>query len=61
MCDITAINVTDVTHRYDEGEVDADGEVGNGQHVRAHQLQELDGLDELLELDRSPAHRYQRV
>ena len=39
-----------VTYRYDEREVDADGEVGNGQHVRCHELAKLKSLDELGQL-----------
>lgn len=42
----------------DEGEVDADGEVGDGEHVRRRLFQEFQGLDEPLKVCSDPAHRY---
>lgn len=47
------------THRDDEGEVDADGEVGDGHHVAAHQLHKLHGLDKPEHARFSPAEGYQ--
>ncbi len=44
-----------LAHRDDEGEVDADSEVGDGQHFGGSKLDVLGGLDEALQVALCPA------
>lgn len=46
------------THHDDEGQVHADGEVCDGQHVGRRQLDEREGRDESHEVIPSPADQY---
>ena len=46
---------TYTTHRDDEGEVDANGEVRHGEHVEGRQLEILQGLDEAYQVAPGPA------
>ena len=42
------VHASSATHQDDRGEIDADGEVGDGQHIASSQLHKLDGPDEAL-------------
>ena len=50
-----------IAHQDDKGKVDADGEVGDGQHVEGGQHDKLYCLDEALHISVHPAERYHHV